>query len=229
MIKQKILSGLFLTLILTTCLAQNSVNQFDNNGERHGLWAKNYDGTDQKRYEGNFKNGKEIGTFKYYKLKDGKSVLSATKVFNELNDIAEVTFFTSDGKVVSKGKMDKKQFIGKWLYYHKNSNQLMIEEHYNDVGLLEGKRIVYYENGNVAEDTNYKNDKLNGVAKWFTKAKQNIRTITYLNGERNGLVINYDGKGNKVSEGYYKGDQKTGVWKYYKDGVLSKEKDHGAN
>ena len=226
MIKQNILLGLIFTITLTTGYAQKSVNQYDKNGERHGIWTKNYDGTDQKRYEGTFKNGKEIGTFNYYKLKSGKSVLSATKVFNEQDDIADVTFYTSSKKVVSQGKMNKKLFIGKWIYYHKNSDKVMMEENYNNQGLLEGLQTVYYENGNIAEQLNYKDGELHGEAKWFTKAKQFIRTSLYLNGERNGQTTNYDGKGNKASEGPYKADKKTGVWKYYKEGVLSKKIDH---
>ena len=226
MIKQKVFLGLIFTIILTTGHAQKSVNQFDKNGERHGIWTKDYDGTDLKRYEGQFNHGKEIGTFNYYKLKNGKSVLSATKVFNETNNIANVTFYTSAKKIVSKGQMNQKKFIGKWIYYHKNSDKVMIEEHYNNQGELDGVKTVYYENGKVAEETPYKKDKLSGEAKWYTKANQFIRTTVYLNGERNGQTTNYDGKGNKASEGLYKGDKKTGVWKYYKEGTLVKEIDH---
>ena len=62
-------------------------------GERHGVWKKNFDNTDQPRYEGEFKHGKEIGRFKFYKLIDNKSVLSATKEFNANDDMANVKFF----------------------------------------------------------------------------------------------------------------------------------------
>ena len=226
MIKQNRFTGLIFTIILTTCYAQKSVNQYDNNGERHGIWAKDYEGTRQKRYEGQFNHGKEIGTFNYYKLKNGKSVLSATKVFNEINDIADVVFYTSAKKIVSKGQMNQKKFIGKWTYYHKNADKVMIEEHYNSQGELDGSKTVYYENGNVAEEKLYKIGKLSGKAKWYTKAKQYIRTTEYLDDKRNGQTINYDGKGNKVSEGTYKDDKKIGIWKYYKEGSLIKEIDH---
>ena len=67
MIKQKIYFVIILTLVLTNVNAQ-SINQFDANGERHGLWKKNFEGTDQPRYEGTFDHGKEVGIFKFYKL-----------------------------------------------------------------------------------------------------------------------------------------------------------------
>ena len=43
-----------LTSFQLVLLSQNSVNQFDENGERHGYWSKNFEGTEEKRYEGNF-------------------------------------------------------------------------------------------------------------------------------------------------------------------------------
>ncbi len=104
MIKQKLILGLIFTIILTLGHAQKSVNQFDKEGERHGLWTKNYHQTDQKRYEGVFKNGKEIDSFKYYTLSKGKSILSAIKVFNENDSLADITFLASNKKVIRKVK-----------------------------------------------------------------------------------------------------------------------------
>ena len=66
MVKQKVYVLFILTVFLTTVYAQKSVNQFDKDGKRHGIWTKNYHKTDQKRYEGNFVHGKEVDSFKYY-------------------------------------------------------------------------------------------------------------------------------------------------------------------
>lgn len=226
MIKQKLFLGLFFTIILTTAFAQKSVNQFDNEGQRHGLWTKNYHKTDQKRYEGVFKNGKEIDSFKYYTLSNGKSVLSAVKVFKENYRLADVTFFTSNKKVISEGMMNGRLYIGKWIFYHKNSITEMIVENYNTEGLLEGERFVYYKNGLVGEKAFYKNGKLNGEAKWFSEKSILLRVNTYKNDALHGKSINYDSAGNITSEGHYIEDQKKGIWNYYKDGELTKEIDH---
>ena len=226
MTPQKIVSSLFFTIILTTSLAQSSVNQFDKDGERHGLWTKNYHKTDQKRYEGIFKNGKEIDSFKYYTLSNGKSVLSAIKVFNEQNNMAEVTFFASDKKVISEGKMNSRLYVGQWIYYHKNSKAKMIVENYNNDGLLEGERSVYYKNGLLGEQAFYRNGKLNGEAKWFSETNTLLRVTTYKDDVLNGKAINFDVAGRKTSEGNYLDDQKKGIWMYYKDGELSKKIDH---
>jgi len=70
MIKQKVFTIFTLTLFLTSVYAQNPVNQFDKDGLRHGIWTKNYHNTDQKRYEGVFKHGKEI---------DSKTIITQIK------------------------------------------------------------------------------------------------------------------------------------------------------
>ncbi|WP_111683821.1 toxin-antitoxin system YwqK family antitoxin [Winogradskyella tangerina] len=226
MIKQKVYLVFIFTITLTLVSAQKSVNQYDKDGKRHGLWTKNYYQTDQKRYEGTFKHGKEIDTFKYYTLSDGKSVLSAIKVFNENDSLAKTTFYTSKKKIISEGMMNGKRYIGQWTYYHKNSPQKMIVENFNDDGKLEGERAVFYINGNIAEKANYLNGELNGKSEWFSEDNLMLRESVYKQGKLQGLTKNYDKKGLIASEGNYKDDKKAGIWKYYKNGKITKEIDH---
>jgi antitoxin component YwqK of YwqJK toxin-antitoxin module len=226
MIKQKVYFTFIFTIILTILNAQDPVNQFDKNGKRHGIWTKNYHKTDQKRYEGHFIHGKEVDTFKYYTLSKGKSVLSAIKVFNLKDSLSDVKFFTSKGNVISEGRMNGKRYIGQWVFYHKNSSAKMIVENYNNEGKLQGIRKVFYKNGLVAEEANYKNGKLEGESKWYSEGQLLLRQSMYKNGELNGKTINYDSSGNKVSEGVYTDDKKSGIWYYYESGKLKKEIDH---
>lgn len=226
MIKQILLSVVFLTIILTPCHAQESVNQFDQDGQRHGLWQKNYNNTDQLRYQGQFYHGKEVDTFKYYKLKNGKSVLSAIKIFNKENHFASVAFFASNQKVISRGQMKGKLYIGKWIYYHKNSDQIMTTENYNSNGQLEGERIVYFKNGKVAEYTLFKNGKRNGLSKWFSETEALLQESNYSNDKLNGKTVYYDNGGLIKAKGKYADNLKVGVWNYYKDGVLVRSVNH---
>lgn len=227
--KLKLYTSIIFALICCIGFAQNSVNQFDKDGKRHGVWTKNYHKTKQKRYEGTFKHGKEVDSFKYYTLSAGKSVLSAVKIFNEKDSIADVTFIASTKKVISKGRMNGKRYIGQWTFYHKNSTAKMIVENYNDEGLLEGERFVYFKNGSVAESANYKNGELDGESKWFSEKNIVLRHTFYKGGELDGKTINYDSNGNITSEGNYIKSQKKGIWKYYKGGKLTKEIDHTNN
>ncbi|TXD82778.1 toxin-antitoxin system YwqK family antitoxin [Subsaximicrobium wynnwilliamsii] len=227
MIKQKkyclTLIVIFLTLITN---AQSLVNQYDEAGKRDGLWSKNFDNTTQPRYEGEFDHGKEIGLFKFYTLKQGKSVLSATKQFNKNNDNADVTFFSSKGKKISEGQMDGKLYVGKWLFYHNKVDAVMSEDFYNDEGQLEGKKTIFYPIGKIAETSHYKAGKLNGVTEVYAETGVLLKQYTYQNDELHGAAKYYDANGKIAAEGVYQHDRKHGIWTYYLDGELEKTIDH---
>lgn len=221
---KKTYSILFLFLFTNVLFAQN-INQFDANGKRHGVWKKHFVDTNIIRYEGQFAHGKEIGLFKFYKAYKKKAILSATKLFNENNTIAEVKFLASNGRVISEGKMDGKTYVGTWKYYQKNSEQLLTLENYNSKGALIGERLVYYPNGQIAERKLYVNGKLEGESVWYSLKGVLLKKYIYVNDELHGMAKFYNPKGELVSEGQYKRGKKDGVWKYYENGKLANEKD----
>ena len=220
----KFLNLILFLLTVSIALAQ-TMNQFDTDGKRHGHWAKTFNNTKVLRYEGEFFHGKEIGKFKFYKNVNNKAVLSATRLFNKENDITDVKFFTSKGKLISEGKMDGKTYIGTLKYYQKNSDSLLILERYNNSGRLVGERFVYYENGQIAEKQNYKDGKLDGVSKWYSEKNSVLKEFIYVNGQLHGLSKYYNPKGELLVEGQYKRGKKDGIWKYYENGKLKEEKD----
>ena len=230
MIKQneamRLIFILFLTFIGLNTYAQDAVNQFDAEGKRHGFWKKNFDKTDQIRYEGQFDHGKEIGTFKFYTLNNKKSVLSATKEFNASNAIALVKFFSSKGKPISEGKMNGKLFIGTWTYYHNKFKTVMSIENYNDNGQLHGEKMVYYPNGQLAEKSYYNSGKLQGASIWYAEKGIILKEFTYDNGELHGPAKYYNADGELVAEGDYQRDRKHGIWNYYENGKIKETTDH---
>lgn len=226
MIKQNKYIFAILTFICVNIYAQDSTNNFDNNGERHGIWRKNFNNTSLLRYQGQFEHGKEVGLFKFYQLVDNKqSVLSATKLFNVENSLAKTTFFTSKGKVISEGLMDGKKFVGKWVYYHHKSNTVMTEEFYNTLGVLEGEKRVYYDNGQIAEKISYINGKRAGLSVWYSEEGMIIKEFNYVDDVLHGNSKYYDNQGQLLVEGHYKNGKKHGVWRYFENGKLIEEKD----
>ncbi|MEH6535858.1 MAG: toxin-antitoxin system YwqK family antitoxin [Psychroserpens sp.] len=211
-----------LTIAPLGSYAQNTVNQYDNNEERHGVWRKHFDKTKELRYEGQFNHGKEIGLFKFYTLHKGESVLSATKQFNENDNKAVVKFLSSKGKIISEGQMNGKLYIGKWIYYHNKKDAIMTIEYYNN-GQLEGEKLVFYPDGNTAEKANYANDKLEGKSTWYSENGKVLKEFLYKNGEFHGISTYYDASGNIQAEGLYKNGLKEGVWTYYEGKRLSKK------
>jgi len=217
----------FITYILLTLVfsvSAQTINQLDENGKQHGIWKKNFDGTTVLRFEGEFYHGKEIGLFKFYKNINSKAVLTATREFLELGTKANVTFFASNGKVISEGQMNGKIYIGEWKYYQKDSNKLLTLEHFDDNGNLTGERFIYYNTGQVSQKENYKNGKLKGVSVWYSEDNIVIKEYTYVDGVLHGLSKFYDPKGQLIAEGFYSNDKKTGTWKYYENGKLTEEK-----
>lgn len=224
MVKQILYFILILTFNLTNVNGQ-TINQLDADGERHGLWKKNFEKTDQPKYEGKFEHGKEVGVFKYYKLVDGKSKLSATREFMPNSDKINVKFFSSKGKLISEGMMDDKIFIGKWIYYQNKNDGVLMIEHYNDKGILEGEKFVYYENGQMAEKSTYVNGEIDGISTWYSTNGNILKVFTYNNGILHGMAKYYDINGVLLAEGVYKNDKKHGIWNYYENGVKTEEKD----
>lgn len=218
---------IFILTIASSCsFAQDTYNQFDANGKRHGKWHKYYHETKELRYEGQFNHGKEIDTFNFYTLNKGKSVLSAVKIFSANSDQATVKFLSSKGKLISQGQMKGKLYIGKWTYYHNKSDAILSLENYNDDGFLAGEKLVFYPNGTPAEKSYYVNGKLNGSSIWYAENGNVLKHFTYENDELHGNSKYYDADGNIKSEGTYRQGLKHGIWNYYENGKLVKSKDH---
>ncbi|GGG53581.1 toxin-antitoxin system YwqK family antitoxin [Bizionia arctica] len=217
---------IFIFLLIPTLFMAQSVNQLDKNGKRDGVWKKNFDNTNIVRYEGTFLHGKEIGLFKFYKSINKTAVLTATKQFNEKDNLAEVTYYASNGKVISKGIMNGKDNIGEWTIYHNSSTQVMTLEHYNNQGQLDGESMVYYSDGQLAEKRHFIKNKVQGKAIWYYENGNEMKIYHYENGLLHGEAKFYLAEGALEIEGQYKNDQKDGIWKYYKDGELSDEKDY---
>jgi antitoxin component YwqK of YwqJK toxin-antitoxin module len=215
---------LFIVAIILSgnlCLAQEKINQYDDDGKRHGVWKKYYENSDQLRYEGTFEHGKEIGVFKFYcgDCEDNPTVI---RTFNVNDRSAHVQFFTVKGKLVSEGKMIGKDRIGKWVYYHKSSDKVMTLEIYNN-GKLDGKKVTYYTNDQITEETEYKNGLKNGMNNFYSPEGIQIKKLIYKNGLLHGPAYYFDSNGSLILEGNYKNGKKNGLWKHYEDGALIKE------
>ena len=92
---------------------------------------------------------------------------------------------------------------------------------------LDGKQIIYYANGEISQEDNYKNNIRNGAAKEFYPSGQVYAYTEYKNNVRNGLSIHYwDDKAHTVfQECQFRNDTMVGAkYTYYHDGSLcSKE------
>lgn len=202
--------------------AQEAINQFDASGKRHGVWKKYYPNSKQLRYQGTFDHGKEKGIFKFYCETCNKQP-TAIKDFSKNDTLAEVSFYTPKGTLVSKGKMQGKKKRGKWIYYKNDGKTLVTEENYNNNGKLEGLKIIYYPNKNKAQQTTFVNGIKEGAEIYYSYEGKVLKAFNYKNNELQGPATYYDADGKLLIAGQYKNGRKHGLWKYYKNGKILKE------
>lgn len=216
----------FVFILFAFFLSGNDVvaqehNQFDKNKKRTGLWRKYYSNK-RIKYIGQFENGKEVGTFKFYNIKYS-TYPEAIKVFKKDSDSVAVTYLYDNGKTRVTGAFIEKNRVGKWMYFHKKGT-IFSEEYYVD-GKLEGKVIVFFEtNGKKAEESEYKNGLLHGVSKKYSDKEVLIEKVLFENGLANGLAIYYELSGDLKERGVYKDGKRIGKWEFYLDGEIADDK-----
>ncbi|AEW85998.1 hypothetical protein B0A78_10615 [Flavobacterium columnare NBRC 100251 = ATCC 23463] len=208
-------------LFIVLCLSSFSVfsqikkeleNQSNTKGERMGFWKGYYEQSNRIRYEGNFKNGVEVGVFKYYADTD-KKILKATREFDGKGG-AHTIFFDENGLKVSEGKVVNKLRQGVWKYYHKGLKAIMCTENYVD-DRVEGIKKVFFTDGMLAEEVMYKNGVKDGVSKIYSKAGTLKEEAVFVQGFMHGDYKVFEDNGVILIQGQYKEGKKKGLWKYF--------------
>jgi len=217
--KQLFFVFLFLGNLLV--IAQDKVNQLDDKGNRHGLWRGTHKESNRIRYEGTFNHGKETGIFKYFDDTKAGTVI-ATRDFSKGDGSCYAVFYDQKSNKVSEGKLMNKLPEGEWKYYHFESNQLMTYEFYKN-GKLDGIRKVFYKDGTIAEETNYKLGIKEGASKRFSEKGQLIDSHVYKNNLFDGPASYHDGLGNKMYEGNYVNGKRVGMWKFFENNKVIKQ------
>ncbi|WP_397446820.1 toxin-antitoxin system YwqK family antitoxin [Polaribacter sp. R77954] len=197
------------------CNAQK-INQFDANKKRTGVWRK-YHPNKRIRYSGKFVNGKEVGIFKFYDITDSKNP-TIIKKFSATSDSVDVSFYTVNGILKSKGVFIGKKRVGEWKYFFADG-KLLSKEFYVD-GKLNGELINYYPNKKAAEISQYKNGLKNGISKKYSSDGVLIEAVEYSNGKPNGLAKYFELDGNLRETGMYKNGKRDGKWEFYMDGEM---------
>lgn len=178
----------------------------DEKGKKNGV-LKSYDTDGKLYYEMDFLKG-EVVAYKYYD-KQGK-ILKEDK--RQKGEFQFVGYFPSGAKRM-EGIYSKVGKKGTWKYYDEFGN-LSSEEVYNDNGELHGKYKSYYVNGQVKEETEFKNDQQNGYSVKY-----------YINGK-----IQEEGwNSNAKAQGYWKEYYANGVPEsksYFLDGKLRGYQQH---
>ena len=196
-----------LTVISASAQAQNLI---DKQGRKQGHWIKT-DKDGSKIFEGDFKDGHEVGTFRYY-YPDG-----TLRILNE---------FEPDGKRCRHEAYDEKGHKlatgffrdGEWRLYNEQGHLVKIANY--RMGIREGIQIIFNANGDTAEVSHWQDNRRHG--RWWRRlGKQGYITGNYNHGAMDGDVIEFDDSLRMVSHGQYRNGMREGEYKYYEEGVLS--------
>lgn len=219
MICKRILLGLLLLNVFF--INAQTLNKLDENGKKDGLWKGTYEESKRPRYEGIFNHGKETGVFKFYDDTKAASVI-ATRDFSANDGSAYTIFYDQAKNKVSEGKVINKLFEGEWKYYHQASLTVMTIEKYSK-GKLNGLRSVFYPNGKIAEEMNYKNDIKEGSYKRYAENGTILEQLNYKNNELDGEAVFNNSNGVVASKGIFVNGKKSGNWQFFEKGKLVKE------
>lgn len=221
-----------LTLLLLFCSILYA-QQKDDKGRKQGYWKKYDEKTNKLLYEGQFKDDKPIGLFKYYHFND---TIKALIDFKPDGKTAYARHFHYNGKPSARGKyMGTELKDSLWSFYDEMG--ILISREYYRTGKKHGLCVVYLPDGSVSEEKTFKEGLEDGpFVQFFEKGK--IKTKgQYLKGKREGRFIFYYPNGVEVANGFFKNDLKNGPWIYknpdgkvkekelYKNGVLATPKE----
>jgi antitoxin component YwqK of YwqJK toxin-antitoxin module len=201
-----------LLLALTAAVAQD-FNRTDAKGRRQGDWRDFY-ANGQLRYEGQFKNDKCKGVFKYY---DEKGNLKATNEFDKSGEKALNKTYAPNGRVIATGYYVNQKKEGQWKYYDPNSGQLRLVED-NQNGKVHGwSRLYNPNNGVLAEEMQYVEGRPEGQCHKFSDTGTLLMECQYRNGVLDGPTKTYYPSTALKEEGQYAKGQKVGLWKTYNE------------
>ena len=221
--KRRFLFIISLIIAVATGMAQD-FNQTDSKGRRQGAWRDFYP-NGQLRYEGQFKNDKCKGVFRYY---DEQGNLKATNEFDKSGEKALNKTYAPNGRLMATGYYLNQKKEGEWKYYDPSSGQLRLVEN-NKAGKVHGwSRLYNPQNGALAEETQYVEGQPEGQCRKFSDTGILLQECQYRNGLLNGPTKSYYPSSVLKEEGQYADGQKVGVWKTYnEDGDIIAEEAFG--
>ena len=143
--------------------------------------------------------------------------------------------YDSLGNKFGEGTYKDAKQNGIWTYYHISGKLKAKGEFLNGNETEFGKSGVplsgrfnlwsfYFESGNLSEESNYKDGKLNGLSKKYFENGNLQSESNYIDHKYNGIVKFYYENGNLEEQSYYVNDEINGTAKfYYENGKLKEE------
>lgn len=218
--KPNVMKKVLLTLVLfafaafvggSALTAQNLVDQ---QGRRQGHWVKT-DKDGSKIFEGNFKDGFEIDTFRYF-YPDGS--LRILNVFAPGTRRCSHQAYDKQGRMLAKGFYNQKNRDGRWEFFDEEGRMVKYANY--RMGVLEGEQVIFTSKGDTAEVSHWRDNQRHG--RWWKRiGLKGFITATYKDGGIEGRLEERDDEQRLVREATYADGLCHGFCNYYEEGVLS--------
>ena len=194
-------------LLFSISLSQNN---FDTNGQRHGLW-RGYHENNNLKYEGQFFHGLEFGVFQYYDYNQNL-VIKLNYVDTGITSYAQIYY--PDLSLKGEGKYVNKEKTGFWISYDLNGRKISSEYYVN--GVLDGECQYFFSSGELAEKYYYTDGLRKGQAEIFYNSGMINAVLEYKANKLHGLAFFYYDNTNHIeSQGKYYMGKKDSTWLYY--------------
>ncbi|HMN07038.1 MAG TPA: toxin-antitoxin system YwqK family antitoxin [Flavobacteriales bacterium] len=199
-------------IVLPAQLPDGPINRTDAQGRKQGKWVRNWAGSDQVRYTGEFKDDKPVGSFIYYST---KGLLESRVDHYPGGKAAHGRHYHPNGKLMAEGRYAGQDKDSTWNYFDAEGRLRSTEEWKG--GKLNGTMTTYFQDGKVAERRTFKDGLAEGPAEqFFPDGKPRYKAI-YAKGEPEGTETYFFPNGNKEIEGRYVNGDRDGGWKYYNE------------
>jgi antitoxin component YwqK of YwqJK toxin-antitoxin module len=193
----------------------------DPSGRKQGYWKKYDEYTKKLLYEGEFKDDRPVGMFKYYYPTDSVRALMS---FRKDGRSSYAVLFHPNGKKMAEGKYLTKEIKDSVWSYYDEEGKILSRDTYKS-GKKEGPSFVYLRDGRKAEERQYRNDLLDGPFVQYSDGVKVKGKGQYEKGKMEGKFSFYYPNGVEAASGYYKNGVKNGPWIYLLENGKVKERE----
>ena len=245
-------------------VSRERINRRDGNNLRQGTWKEFYPGGGIKtdmNYIDDLLHG-------YYKSYDERGRIVSSLLYNngvpvesvnEESDIEIINKYSDNGSLIYSGPYRRGMPVGVHREYDE-SGTIKNAKIYNDKGLLISEGIVdeagirrgqwkeytdngklaaeglyldnrksgswkfYSESGKVIQTGSYNAGRPDGLWKWYYESGNILREEYYFQGRRDGTIVEYSEEGTIIAQGDYVDGEKNGPWLY----VVGDTREEGA-
>lgn len=185
-------------------------NQLDSKGRKQGFWHKK-NPLSGLSYEGFFKDGMPCGRFVY--RGEGDTLVAEAFYFRG-GYASRNCFFYPSGQKMAEGYYLDKRKDSLWQYYAEDGRLLKSEWFEN--GLLDGTRVVYGPDADVAERQTWYRGLRNGP--WYIHDQAGYQFFSYKLNLSHGPYLALYPDSTCFIEGRYDEGLKQGVWTFHLPG-----------